>query len=321
MNKSGFYLFFKKTKFLFAFLPLIIFCTADVGANALLGNTISSPAVTLVGRAVEDSELIELTITVTSEGGLCGMLAQLSYDSDILCFSSGAVENDCYTLSLYDAENYVRFLIEGDFEENFETIIVRFYFTCVSEESGTAIFTVSLPDSENGAFLLRNNTLECVPVDLSSAVTVIQYGHTEKNGGETEVILRKAQMRISDDGSKYVRIIGDVRGEGIFAAGFKVFVTEVGSGKAYGYCLAGVLGKESSKSSRPNAFEQTVPLKEGESYCLIITPIAYSRESVFCGEKATLFISKNETASKSSHGEEKATLSPRPEQKYAVCLK
>lgn len=321
MINTKFFLFLRKTIYMFVIFAFFLFCASYMSVTAISEDKAWSPTVTLIGGTVEDDELIEITLTVKSVSGLCGMLAELSYDSDAFCFLSSDIEGDSYKLSLYDAGNCIRFLMEWDFEEKCETVIVRFYFTCVSDKPGAAIFSVALGDGESGAYFLHNGALECIPVDFSKAVTVVQYGDTEKNREEIWVNLREARILISPNGEKYIRVVGAAKGERVLAAGCKVFVTETRSGKSYGYYLVGVIGKESHKLGRPMEYERIIPIDEGKSYCFIITPIAYSRKSVFYGEKTVLFITKNKTNSNNSPCEYRNVLTPALMSQGVVCCK
>ena len=256
-----------------------------------------------VESRVGEDGIIELSLRVSSKRGICGIIAELEYNADgyfLLACGLGeelSSSDGDFVLSYAEHEGKIRFLVDGVQNTPPECTLAVFYFGSRDGADKTFEFFVGLPDREH-AFSLSDGELERITLSADRCRGKIKPpSPSEEDSASTgELSNPKVDgitVKKSNDGSLALILSSSVADKS-FAAGFKVFVLNVGSGESQGFTVAGVISRAESGSDEIR-FWREIRLGDADVYCVVITPISYTRANEIAGEKTVVFVDKKNT--------------------------
>lgn len=222
----------------------------------------------------EKDGIIELTLGFECGGGLCGALAEVTYDASAFLLLSGGFYGDGGLVFSYsDRGGAVRVLIDVA-ENRGEKMTVSIYFGRVEGYVGGGSFEVSSIEAYRFS-------------DVGEVCRVEVIGGRKGEIGEV-----KAAEEADDGGAVWISEVKCIRGDGgliavtvrggarqnFFAAGARIFAVDLESGRSEDLYAVGVIAND-------GLFEWHLPISFSGAVSLVVTPIAYDRSGAYEGEK------------------------------------
>lgn len=226
-----------------------------------------------------DGGVIEVSLGLECEAGICGALVDVEYNGDVFLLLSCGVDGEGLEISYADLGSAVRVLLDGA-ENCARGVSVRLYFARVEGSVSGGSFQVGRVE----AYRFSDGGILCA-LAADIGVSEVEVGGVAKAESVGASLLELEAVR-GADGEVTAVICGVVSG-GYFAAGFKIFALELGSGASETVYVVGVIG-----GSRGGIFERRVALSLRGNLSLTVTPLAYDRGEMSVGEKRVFVLSK-----------------------------
>lgn len=247
---------------------LICFICSPVGAAE--GGT--EKAIRLFLRATEvEGDILEVTVSLDSERGICALLCTLEYNPESLIYLSGGARDGKVNFKAIDFGESVRFLLDSKENSAAKGEIVTLYFKRIGRGSAG----LALKCEGEALYYGEGADILSARVEIDGEIGSADVG----NGGKEE---RKAPEIIS-----LVENVGQldfsvaVDGE-CFAAGARLFFVDIsGGGRHFEVLVAGVVGKD-------GVFEGRYMFGGDIGYAVVVTAVGYGRGRIDTGEKITL---------------------------------
>ena len=219
-----------------------------------------------------EKEVVEVCLELLCDGGICGAVADISYDADaFLLLSCGIEETEGVTFSFFDSGGDLRILIDGA-ENIARGVRVKFYFGRADGYYGGGVFRA------NGieVYSLSDDADICrADADEESVCELVCEGR----GDKSESVIYADSIEIIREGNGKVEVvISGHASDDFFAAGFKVFVVEVDSGASESFFVVGIIRGEET-------FERRVSFTASGNLSFVVTPLAFDRNGAKEGEK------------------------------------
>ena len=227
-----------------------------------------------LGGGEEKEGVFEVSVGVSADGGLCGVLCAVRYDPERLILMSAGAECGGATFSFVDIGGEVRFLIDG--AENFGGATVSLFFAAAEGACGKSEVEIIFAE----AYCFADEEIEELEVEISGGV--VRIGENKAVGGEDADMPALVSWEIGEsNGREYLSVSGRV-GSGFFAAGVELFVVR-GDGSGEKMFVVGVLSL-----SGGGEFDLALPLGKGERCAIVITPVAFDRDGCVRGGKTVI---------------------------------
>ncbi len=248
---------------------LICFICSPVGAAE--GGT--ENAIRLFLRATEvEGDILEVTVSLDSESGICALLCTLEYDPESLIYLSGGACDGKINFKAIDFGGSVRFLLDSRENSAAKGEIVTLYFKRIGHGSAG----LALKCEGEALYCGEGADILSARVEVDGEIGSADIGC---NGGREE---RKAPEIISlvENGG---RLDFSVAVDGVcFAAGARLFFVDIsGGGRHFEVVVAGVVGKD-------GVFEGRYLFGGDIGYAVVVTAVGYGRGRIDTGEKITL---------------------------------
>ena len=228
-------------------------------------------------RCLEDG-VIEVSLVIVSEQGVCGLLATLEYDKEALelVYCGVAEQNEGkIKLSYNNSEGRVVFVLDG--KRNSEPCgkLISFYFK-VNEAHGGGTARL-LPISDRCAFYVDGEgEIKALSVGVRGAT--VDAGGKEEQDEFVDIPPRLCALTVSEtENGLLLNITGENRGVAHFAIGFKIFAVDVEEASARTLVVARATDGET-------AFIEATLLIKGRA-CVVITPLSFNGRAVVEGQK------------------------------------
>jgi hypothetical protein len=260
----------------------LLFCCRAITPSAFSYSEIANPsrAVMLLKQGFLDDGVVEISLELESESGLCGLLATLEYDERVLTFVSCGVDEQTangLNFSYNNAQGKVTFLLDGKQNSAPSGTLVRFYFKLAEKISPASCDVKLLPIAARCAFFVDDEgALRELTLDTSNARVTFSPNHTE--GNLVNVLPRLGSISASREGdATLLYLMGEMTGKGYFAVGFKIFFVDTFGATTEVVIVARVANGEK--------YELAARLPQARRMCFIITPLSYNGKRIVEGEK------------------------------------
>ncbi len=219
-----------------------------------------------------ETEEYELALILSSAHGVCGILCELKYDENTLLYLGGGSECALELTSL-DVGGEVRFILDGIENSEAECVLARLYFKriglgeCCFELSGIGE-TSAVYFNETGALINSNAVISgCTVIGNASSKPSVEVPKFES----FELFERGGERVISFE----VRV-----GNGNFAAGARLFLLDLETGKSEDIRVVGIV-------SSNGIFKGEYILSGQKKIAISATALGYRREGEIRGERET----------------------------------
>ena len=237
-------------------------------------DTDGAVALSLEGECDED--VIKVTLDLSSDKGICGLLASLYYDRESVALTSCGIGEyaESLTLTYNDNEGEVDFLLDG--YENCAPLgaLVSFYFVVKDAKTERFDFWLELADGFSAAFISDGDIVSVMP-DVSECALTVTRAASPQNDPESTLVGIYAKR----EGDK-TKIMLTGRSEPSFLAlGFKLFTVDTGTAKTQTvFVAAATYGGIIEFCAELDGVSDTL--------CVIVTPLIYHGREVREGQKS-----------------------------------
>ncbi len=219
-----------------------------------------------------ETEEYELSLTLSSAQGLCGLLCELKYDENAFLYLGGG--SDCaLELTYLDISSGVRFILDGSENCESECILARFYFKRIgSGESGFELSCIgesSVVYFNEAGELINSNA-------ILSGCTVIGNASSEPS----VEVPKFESFELFERGDERVISFEVKVGNGNFAAGARLFLLDLESGESEDVRVVGIV-------SPTGIFKGEYILSGQKKIAISATALGYRRDSEIRGERKT----------------------------------
>ena len=250
----------------------LVFCGKPAGA-AELDEKAAEAWFDLSCRRVDENG-IEITLNLSSKEGICGLIATLLYDEELVLLTScGAVGNEL-EFAYAQKEGAVTFLLDGYENSAPEGALVRFYFAWRAEE-GEACFGLALDEESCVYTLSSDGRLMGIRADVSDCRVILG-----RDGSPIAPSVSEIEVICNGEGT--VVLCARLSENAPCAVGFKLFALNVPCGGAERIFVARFT------SAREVSFE--LSSLSQKRLCLVVTPVLYDGRRIFEGEKSVFFL-------------------------------
>ncbi len=219
----------------------------------------------------QEDEILEVTVNIESDRGVCALLSSLEYNPDSLIYMSGGAGEDKINFKVIDICGEVRFLLDSTENSAPNGVLARFYF----KKTGSGKTGLSLECINEALYIDDNGEIS------ASEVKVIGLkGGEDNDEREEEVVPQLIELKNSGGILSFSVKASDHQ----FAAGVRLFFVDVsGEGEHFEAQVTGVVGED-------KVFSGEYDLGEKKSYAVVVTPQGFERQAVDNGEKNFAFL-------------------------------
>ena len=257
----------------FSFCLIICFC-GGISTSAEKENDYI-PLFCLSFAELDGGEL-EISLSLSSENGICAMMSELSYNEHKFLFLGCG--SDQLNITYEDLGGAVRFLLDGIENSSPECILVTFYFKRIG--SGEGEFVLRKADDGDCLYFDDDNKISSCKQGETEAC-IVKDPSCETSNGEISPRFTNFSLDRGEDRDAILDFLVEV-GDGYIFAGIKVFAVDLNSGEYREYYMVGISrGGICSGQGVIELYEQTA---------VIITAVGYERSGMTAGEKRTEII-------------------------------
>lgn len=250
----------------------LIICTFSLSSSAFSDGEERESAFSV--SACENSQgIISVTLGTADSTRVCGIFAELSFDSERLIFigakMSQGLADKGFFLSVEERGGSISVIVDGS-ENAFQNELVCFEFEPACRSGGITSVEVSVRE----AYFWDDGYLASLRGGSSSVNVVLSDGE----GGAS--LPKLVSTSVSFDGERTALEISGLFPLNCFAVGFEVFVADLSAIDASGISVSRVIPcGEGEKSA---SFSLDIPNKS--RLCVVITPISYSKGETVRGD-------------------------------------
>ncbi len=230
-------------------------------------------------------DIVEVTLRLDSNTGICGLFARLCFDPDaFILLSCGVSEDmkDSFNFNFTRTHGGVVFLIDSYENCSPNVRLARFYFKKTTAGSGEFDFRI-VPASDRACYYIgKSNELCPIDIDVSKCQASIKL---ESIFLHEPYIARPYIWSIrADFGGKTVKltVLGRVDGNDHFAVGFRIFTVYLDGASTESITV--------SRLGCIQEYEFCVDIDRQKASCIIITPMIYRGKQLIEGEKHSVVL-------------------------------
>lgn len=223
-------------------------------------------------RYEENDNEITLLLDLDCAGGFCGVLFGCNYNAEAFSLNYCQAEAEGMIFSYLDEYGAVCLLLDGT--ENCTKARVSLCFKKLSESGG--FFFAEVVEAYR---LSESGEIVALTIDMPNREIIV-----EERKEPLPVCVLDASLEASDSGELCAVICGEIS-DGCFALGVKVFAIELESGQSETVYIYNVADRK-----RGGRFELRATLGLKGKVSLVVTPLAYSRETAEGEKRVFVFL-------------------------------
>ncbi len=258
-----------------------------------------------------ESECGQITVVLrlSSEGGICGLLAEIGYDDELLVFLGCGLHTDNsgeengggemsisesraseLKISYYEYDGKVRFLLDGVTNSERECALAEFYFGIREGAVGGIAFNLSAVGEDYVLTLREDGKLRAVSAKLLSCTLSLASDEVKEEKPMLPILCRSMLYRRGD--GAVLSLSAEIFDGSCFAMGFKLFIISFDGAGAQGVTFSRVI----SRACEEKNIRQEITIEQQSALSIVITPLAYHRGGYIEGEKTVIFIGENKNS-------------------------